>query len=391
MPTIERIDGYAEELTAIRRDLHAHPEIGFEEVRTSGIVADKLKGWGIEVHRGLGGTGVVGVLKGKGTGGKRIGLRADMDALPMEENTNLKWRSTIPGRFHGCGHDGHTTMLLGTARYLAETRNFDGTVHFIFQPGRRRPRRRPRHDQGRPVREFPCDEVYGLHNAPDLNHGEIAILPGPAMAGADFFDITIQGYGAHGAMPERSKDRGRHRDDARPGAADHRQPQRRSAEAGGAVDHPDPCRLRLQRHSGRSKALRHRARLSTTACGADPRADARDLRRHRRDVPVRDHRRHPRHVSACWSTRKSSQGGRGSGDAPWSIRQRSSRDRTPKMGSEDFADMMQAVPGAYFWIGHDGSVPVHNPGYVLDDKILPIGASMFARIIETRLPAGSHA
>jgi amidohydrolase len=134
MPTIERIDGYAEELTAIRRDLHAHPEIGFEEVRTSGIVAEKLKGWGIEVHRGLGGTGVIGVLKGKGDGGKRIGLRADMDALPMEENTNLKWRSTIPGRFHGCGHDGHTTMLLGTARYLAETKNFDGTVHFIFQP-----------------------------------------------------------------------------------------------------------------------------------------------------------------------------------------------------------------------------------------------------------------
>ena len=136
MPTIDRIDGYAEELTAIRRDLHAHPEIGFEEVRTSGIVADKLTQWGIEVHRGLGGTGVVGVLKGKGTSGKRIGLRADMDALPMEENTNLKWRSTIPGRFHGCGHDGHTTMLLGTARYLAETRNFDGTVHFRadFEP-----------------------------------------------------------------------------------------------------------------------------------------------------------------------------------------------------------------------------------------------------------------
>ncbi|GAC1346141.1 MAG: hypothetical protein NVSMB20_21710 [Bradyrhizobium sp.] len=134
MPIIDRIEAYADELTAIRRDLHAHPEIGFEEVRTSGIVADKLTQWGIEVHRGLGGTGVVGVLKGKGQGGKRIGLRADMDALPMEENTNLRWRSTIPGRFHGCGHDGHTTMLLGTARYLAETRNFDGTVHFIFQP-----------------------------------------------------------------------------------------------------------------------------------------------------------------------------------------------------------------------------------------------------------------
>ena len=206
MPTIDRIDGYAEELTAIRRDLHAHPEIGFEEVRTSGIVADKLTQWGIEVHRGLGGTGVVGVLKGKGNGGKRIGLRADMDALPMEENTNLRWRSTIPGRFHGCGHDGHTTMLLGTARYLAETRNFDGTVHFIFQPAEEGLGGARAMIKDGLFEKFPCDEVYGLHNAPDLNHGEIAILPGPAMAGADFFDITINGYGAHGAMPERSKD-----------------------------------------------------------------------------------------------------------------------------------------------------------------------------------------
>src|SRR5262245_45767290 len=206
MPNIERIDGYADELTAIRRDLHAHPEIGFEEVRTSGIVAEKLKGWGIEVHRGLGGTGVVGVLKGKGNSGKRIGLRADMDALPMEENTNLRWRSTIPGRFHGCGHAGPTTMLLGTARYLAETRNFAAPVHFIFHPAEEGlGGARPMTKAGL-VEKFPSDELYGLHNAPDLNHGEIAILPGPAMAGADFFDIVINGYGAHGAMPERSKD-----------------------------------------------------------------------------------------------------------------------------------------------------------------------------------------
>src|SRR6478736_3932666 len=206
MPTIERIDGFADELTAIRRDLHAHPEIGFEEVRTSGIVADKLKSWGIEVHRGLGGTGVIGVIKGKGSGGKRIGLRAHMDALPMEENTNLKWSSKIPGRFHRCGHDGHTTMLLGTARYLAETKNFDGTVHLIFQPAEEGLGGARAMIKDGLFEKFPCDELYGLHNAPDLNHGEIAILPGPAMAGADFFDIVINGYGAHGAMPERSKD-----------------------------------------------------------------------------------------------------------------------------------------------------------------------------------------
>jgi len=206
MPTIDRIEAFADELTAIRRDLHAHPEIGFEEVRTSGIVAEKLAQWGVEVHRGLGGTGVVGVLKGKGSGARRIGLRADMDALPMEENTNLKWRSTIPGRFHGCGHDGHTTILLGAARYLAETRNFDGTVHFIFQPAEEGLGGARAMIKDGLFEKFPCDEIYGLHNAPDLNHGELAVLPGPAMAGADFFDITIHGYGAHGAMPERSKD-----------------------------------------------------------------------------------------------------------------------------------------------------------------------------------------
>src|SRR5580765_2768678 len=181
MPTIDRIDGFADELTAIRRDLHAHPEIGFEEVRTSGIVAEKLKGWGIEVHRGLGGTGVVGVLKGKGSGSRRIGLRADMDALPMEENTNLKWRSTIPGRFHGCGHDGHTTILLGTARYLAETRNFDGTVHFIFQPAEEGLGGARAMIKDGLFEKFPCDEVYGLHNAPDLNHVVIAMTLGQAL------------------------------------------------------------------------------------------------------------------------------------------------------------------------------------------------------------------
>src|SRR6201986_4784362 len=176
MPSIKRIEGYADELTAIRRDLHAHPEIGFEEVRTSGIVAEKLAQWGIEVHRGLGGTGVIGVLKGKGQGTKRIGLRADMDALPMEENTNLGWRPTIPGQFHAGGHDGHTTMVLGPARYLAETRNFDGTVHFIFQPAEEALGVARAMIKDGLFQKFPCDELYGLHKAPELDHGEIAIL-----------------------------------------------------------------------------------------------------------------------------------------------------------------------------------------------------------------------
>jgi amidohydrolase len=390
MPTIDRIQGYADELTTIRRDLHAHPEIGFEEVRTSGIVAEKLAQWGIEVHRGLGRTGVVGVLRGKGNSTRRIGLRADMDALPMEEHTNLKWRSRIPGRFHGCGHDGHTTMLLGTARYLAETRNFDGTVHFIFQPAEEG------HGGARAMMKdglferFPCDEVYGLHNAPDLNHGEIAILPGPAMAGADFFDIKIRGYGAHGAMPERSKDAvviamslgqalqtivSRNVDPLQAAVLSITQ-----IHAGSAYNViPGDAWLcgTVRAFSDEARALiRERMRELCAGIAAafdvEIEADIRDtfgvlVNKEEQSKVVEDVARTIVEPSKVFTRSQ------------------------PKMGSEDFADMMQAVPGAYFWIGHDGSVPVHNPGYVLDDKILPIGASMFARIIETRMSVGAHA
>jgi amidohydrolase len=387
MPTIDRIDAFADELTAIRRDLHAHPEIGFEEVRTSGIVAEKLAQWGVEVHRGLGGTGVVGVLKGKGQGTKRIGLRADMDALPMEENTNLKWRSTIPGRFHGCGHDGHTTMLLGTARYLAETRNFDGTVHFIFQPAEEGLGGARAMIKDGLFEKFPCDEIYGLHNAPDLDHGELAVLPGPAMAGADFFDITITGYGAHGAMPERSKD---------PVVIAMTLGQALQTIVSRNVSPNEPAVLSItQIHAGSAyNVIPGEAKLAGTvrAFSDEVRALIRERMRTlcagtaaafgvEISVDIRDifsvlvnQEEHSRVVADVARTVVD----------PAKVTMRS----RPKMGSEDFADMLQAVPGAYFWLGHDGSVPVHNPGYTLDDKILPIGASVFARIIETRLPAG---
>ncbi|MGJ4926001.1 M20 aminoacylase family protein [Bradyrhizobium sp. HKCCYLS2038] len=386
MPTIDRIQGYADELTAIRRDLHAHPEIGFEETRTSGIVAEKLTQWGIEVHRGLGGTGVIGVLKGKGEGSKKIGLRADMDALPMEENTNLPWRSTIPGRFHGCGHDGHTTMLLGTARYLAETRNFDGTVHFIFQPAEEGLGGARAMIKDGLFQKFPCDELYGLHNAPDLEHGEIAILPGPAMAGADFFDIRISGYGAHGAMPERSKDAvviatsvaqaiqtivSRNVDPLQAAVVSITQ-----IHAGSAYNViPGDAWLcgTVRAFSDSVRALvRERMRAICAGMAAAFNCEI--------DVDIRDT------FSVLVNQEEQSKVVEDVARTvvePSKVLTRS----TPKMGSEDFADMLQTIPGAYFWVGHDGSVPVHNPGYVLDDKILPIGASMFARIIETRLPA----
>ena len=390
MPNLPRIQSFASELTAIRRDLHAHPEIGFEEHRTSGIVAAKLEEWGIEVHRGLGGTGVIGVLKGKGTSTRRIGLRADMDALPMEEKTNLPWRSTVPNRFHGCGHDGHTTILLGTARYLAETRDFDGTAVFIFQPAEEGLGGARAMIADGLFKQFPCDEVYGLHNAPDLDAGKVTILPGPAMAGADFFDITITGYGSHGAVPEKSRD---------PVVIAMTLGQALQSIVSRNVDPLQAVVLSItQIHAGSAYNVSpNEAKLTGTVRAFSD--DVRKLVRERMrtiaagiaaafqveiEVQIRDifsvlvnDKEHSEMVAEIAREIV--------GTDNVSLRSQ------PKMGSEDFADMLMAVPGAYFWVGHEGSVPLHNPGFVLDDNILPIGASLFSRIIETRLPLDARA
>ena len=388
MPILNSIAALADDMAAWRHDFHEHPELMYEVHRTAGIVAERLREFGCdEVVTGIGRTGVVGVIRGRKTGsGRIIGLRADMDALPMEENTNLPWRSTIPGRFHGCGHDGHTTMLLGTARYLAETRNFDGTVHFIFQPAEEGLGGARAMIKDGLFQKFPCDELYGLHNAPDLAHGEIAILPGPAMAGADFFDIKISGYGAHGAMPERSKDAvviatsvaqaiqtivSRNVEPLQAAVVSITQ-----IHAGSAYNViPGDAWLcgTVRAFSDSVRALvRERMRAICAGMAAAFNCEI--------DVDIRDtfsvlvnQEEQSKVVEEVARTVVE----------PSKVLTRS----TPKMGSEDFADMLQTIPGAYFWVGHDGSVPVHNPGYVLDDKILPIGASMFARIIETRMPA----
>jgi hippurate hydrolase len=385
MPKIDLIDSFADDLTSIRRDLHAHPEIGFEEHRTSGIVAEKLAQWGIEVHRGLGGTGVVGVLKGKGDSTRRIGLRADMDALPMEEHTNLPWRSTVPGRFHGCGHDGHTTMLLGTARYLAQTRNFDGTVAFIFQPAEEGLGGARAMLKDGLFEKFPVDEVYGLHNDPDLDLGQVSVFPGASMAGADFFDITIKGYGSHGAMPHNARDpvviamtlgqalqtivsRNVHPlksavlsiTQIHAGAAYNVVPG--EAKLAGTVRAFDDGVRQLVR-----KRMRAIAAGMAAAFEVEIELDIRDI------FSVLVNHEEPVHAVA-----EVARGVVGGDNVITSPR--------PRMGSEDFADMLQAVPGAYFWVGHGGSVPLHNPGYIFDDKMLPVGASLFSRLIETRMP-----
>jgi len=386
MPNLPAIEAFTDELVAIRRDIHAHPEIGFEEVRTSGIVAEKLASWGIEVHRGIGKTGVVGILHGKAGPGRRIGLRADMDALPMEETTNLPFRSTIPGRFHGCGHDGHTTMLLGAARYLAENNDFAGTAVFVFQPAEEGlGGARAMITEGL-FERFPCDEIYGLHNAPNLDAGQIAVFPGPAMAGADFFDIKITGKGSHGAMPQVGRDPvivaitlaaalqtivSRNADpreaavlsitQIHAGSAYNVIPE--EAALAGTIRSFSPEIAKLVRDR-----MREIAAGMALSFGVEITVDIRDIF----TVLIN-------HATQADAVAQVAAEIVGAGNVLTAPR--------PVMGSEDFADMLQAVPGAYAWVGHAGSVPVHNPAFVLDDGILPVGASLLARIVETRLAA----
>src|SRR5579864_1081768 len=201
MPIINRIADFHADLSQWRHEIHAHPETAFEEKRTAEFVARRLQEFGIEVHRGLAGTGVVGTLKGSRPGSRAIALRADMDALHIHERNRHDYVSQNPGKMHACGHDGYTAMLLGAARYLAETRNFAGTVHFVFQPAEENEAgARVMLEQGL-FRQFPVEAVYGMHNWPGLAAGTFAVRPGPLLAAADIFEITVQGKGAHGAMP----------------------------------------------------------------------------------------------------------------------------------------------------------------------------------------------
>src|SRR3977135_1336547 len=199
---VEHIRAYHPELTAIRHDLHAHPELAFEETRTSSLVADKLASWGIEVHRGIAKTGVVGVIPGrKKANGRATGLRADMDCLPMHEKNAFEHKSQNEGRMHACGHDGHTTMLLGAARYLAETRNFGGTAYLIFQPAEEGGGGGQVMVKEGLFERFPANEVYALHNWPGLPPGKLAVGAGPVMAAPDEIEIIVRGRGGHAAMP----------------------------------------------------------------------------------------------------------------------------------------------------------------------------------------------
>lgn len=381
MPVIPRIAEFADELTEIRRDFHAHPEIGFEEVRTSGRVAELLESWGVDVTRGLGKTGVVGVIEGKHPG-RTIGLRADMDALPMDEETNLPWASKNPGVFHGCGHDGHTTMLLGAARYLAENRDFAGRAVLIFQPAEEGLGGAVAMLKDGLFDRFPCDELYGLHNSPYQDFATVKLRPGIAQAGAGMFDIRILGRGSHGAMPQVSRD---------PIVIGSGIVKELQAIVSRNVDPIHSVVVSVtQFHAGSAyNVVPGTAALAGTIRFFD-RAD-RDLVEERirkicagfalaNDVEIEVEIRFvfdvlsndPARTDDLISSAKDIVGDLAKTDAPLT------------MGSEDMADLLAVVPGAFFNLGHKGEVPLHNPGFIFDDDVLPVGASLLAHLVETR-------
>jgi amidohydrolase len=373
------------ELTSIRRDIHAHPELGLEEHRTADLVARTLEGWGIEVHRGIGGTGVVGVLRA-GNGHGRVGLRADMDALPIEEATNLPYASQTRGVMHACGHDGHTTMLLGAARYLAETRDFSGTVTFIFQPGEEGIGGALAMLKDGLFERFPCDTIYGMHNAPGMRLGHFGITPGTAMAGGAFFDIEITGKGAHGARPDSSVDPvlvACHVGAALQSIVSRNVPPRETAvlsvtriAAGDAYNVIPEC----ARMSGTARTMKREtmnlieqgltrvASNVAVAFGAAASVDFRLI-----FAPL---------VNAAAATRDIA-------DAAAELVGEANvdRDKPPASASEDFSFMLEQVPGAYINLGNgEQSAPVHNPGYNFNDEAIPYGSALFARLIERTLP-----
>ncbi|TAK41647.1 MAG: amidohydrolase [Betaproteobacteria bacterium] len=386
MPVVDRIAALHGQMTAWRRDIHAHPELGFEENRTSDLVAAKLEEFGLEVHRSIGKTGVVGVLRA-GTSDRRIGLRADMDALPIREANSFAHRSTHSGRMHACGHDGHTTMLLGAAKYLAETRNFDGTVHFIFQPAEEGLGGAQAMIADGLFKRFPCDAIFGMHNRPGMPLGKFAARSGPMMAGGAFFDIDIEGRGSHGARPEAGVDTVL--------VAAHITAALQSIVARNVRPLDTAVLSVTQIHGGDAyNVIPQTARLSGTVrafsgevmtligermarvaegvaagFGAKATTDYRPI-----FAPlVNDPQEADFAASVC-----------GEIVGAESVR----RDPALIMASEDFSFMLDAVPGCYINIGNgdgEGACEVHNPAYDFNDAALPYGASFFARVVERRL------
>jgi len=382
MAIVEKIKLLQREMADWRHDIHAHPETAFEEQRTSALVAKKLESFGLRVHKGLGRTGVVGTLAA-GPGKGAVGLRADMDALHIHEKNAFGHRSQHEGKMHACGHDGHTTMLLGAAKYLAETKNFDGTVHFIFQPAEEN------EGGGREMVEqglfdkFPCDSVYGMHNWPGMPVGQFGLRPGPMMASFDIFEIELTGRGSHAALPHTGID---------PVVTASALVQALQTITSRNVDPIESAVVTVtQVHAGDTwNVIPDAAVLRGTTRAFRPEVQDLVERRMREicagiaatygaQVKIRYERRYPPTVNAareteiCASVLERMVGPENVARIP------------PVMGSEDFAFMLQAKAGCYVFVGNgpgEGGCMLHNPHYDFNDEVLPLGASYWVNLVE---------
>jgi len=401
MKLLEPMTQWHDEMTAFRRDLHMHPELAYEEVRTAAKVAEKLQEWGIETHTGIGVTGVVGVIRGRSDNGRAIGLRADMDALPMPEVNTFAHASCNPGKMHACGHDGHTTMLLTAARYLAEHRDFDGTVYVIFQPAEEGFAGAQRMIEDGLLTRFPMQAVFGMHNWPNIPVGTFGVRPGPVMASSSIFRIAIHGRGAHAAKPEQGVD---------PIIAAAQTALALQTFVSRNCNPQDPLVLSItQMHAGSAyNVIPSEAELCGTVRAFSKEAlDLCEARMHEISRLTAEAmgctaemgftRQYPATVNHAGETAFCTQvlldlAGEDH------VRQNLS----PSMGSEDFAFMLEQLPGTYIWIGNgsgdhrnehagDGPCILHNGSYDFNDELIPIGATYWVELARRRLAAESVA
>jgi len=385
MPIVNRVADLHQEITAWRRDLHAHPELRYDVHRTAGTVADKLKSFGCdEVVPGIGRTGVVGVIRGRKAGNKVVGLRADMDALPLEEETGLPYKSTVPGKMHACGHDGHTAMLLGAAKYLAETRNFAGTAVVIFQPAEEGGAGALAMVMDGLISRFGIEEVYGMHNYPGLPIGEFAIRPGAIMAAADHIEIALEGKGGHAARPHLAIDT------ILVGAQIINQLQSIVARnvdplesavvsicmfQAGHTDNVIPQHAKLR---GTARSLKKEVgellhkRIGEVVEGTARLYGATAKITYTNGYPVVVN--HERQTAFAAAIAREIAG-----------KEKVDTDVAPVMGAEDFAFMLAERPGAFIFVGNGDSAGLHHPAYDFNDETIPVGTSYWVRLAETAL------
>ena len=387
MPIVNRIADLHPDITEWRRDLHAHPELQYDVHRTAASVVEKLKAFGCDdVVAGIGKTGVVGVIKGSKPGSKVIGMRADMDALPIQEANDLPYKSTVPGKMHACGHDGHTAMLLGAAKYLAETRNFAGTAVVVFQPAEEGGAGGLAMVKDGLMDRFGIQEVYGMHNSPGMPLGEFGIRSGPMMASADFVTIDIEGRGGHAARPHKSIDSilvGAHIvNNIQTIVARNVDPLESAVVSicmfhAGSTDNVIPQTAQLH---GTARSLlpavrdQLERRLQEVVEGTARVHGAKATLTYKRNYPVL--KNHEDQTGFAAKIASEVAGG-----------ERVDTDYPPMMGAEDFSYMLEARPGAMIWVGNGDSAGLHHPSYNFNDDVIPFGTSYWVRLVETAMAA----